>query len=504
VLLVAGASLALAAPALAAPPPTVVAFYAAPDGATGGTCDDEAHPCEVRWATIKADQDTNPDHLKVVRLASGDYDLGTANLHPSSPMAIIGVDGAPRPRIISRDNFALYMEDGVSARHLEIVAPGGYGIYAPGSSVSVDDVVSRAGRDACAFLGSNATIKNSVCAITDTAPESGVAALRVAAVFGDASATARNVTAIGTASPLRVGAEVDRSCGTCNAQLTLINSITKGAPTDVAVQAGDTGSGAAILDASYSNFDPGTADISAHQAQLLQNGGHNQSAPPVFAGACQGNYHEAAGSPTVDAGLATGGTDFDGDARSIGVTDIGADELVPPGPADACAPPTTTTTPASSGTPGGPTTVLGPVDVLAPAFTSASLTNTAFAVDRAGPAEALVSARRRARRGTAFKYTLSEPARVVFTIQRASPGRKVKGKCRKPARANRKKPKCTRYGLLGRFAQLGVAGANTKSWSGKIGKRNAKPGRYRATLVATDAAGNHSPPKRLSFRVVRR
>jgi hypothetical protein len=285
----------------------------------------------------------------------------------------------------------------------------------------------------------------------------------------------------------------------------LINSIARGAQLDVAVAGANTNH-LATANVSYSNFNPSTAQAIGPNAQLDTSGGHNQSAPPVFAGACQGNYHEAAGSPTVDAGLdgGSGTADFDGDQRTIGTTDIGADELVPPGPANACAPTTTTTTPAASGTPDGSTTVLGPVDVLAPTFASASLTNTSFAVDASGPAETLVSARRRARRGTAFNYSLSEPARVVFTIQRALAGRKVKGKCRKPSRANRKKPKCTRYALLGRFAQQGVAGPNTKPWSGKIGKRKAKPGRYRATLVATDAAGNRSQPKRLNFRVTRR
>jgi hypothetical protein len=43
-----------------------------------------------------------------------------------------------------------------------------------------------------------------------------------------------------------------------------------------------------------------------------------------------------------------------------------------------------------------------------------------------------------------------------------------------------------------------------KKFSGKIGRRRLKPGRYRATLVATDAARNASKPKRLRFRVVRR
>jgi hypothetical protein len=40
--------------------------------------------------------------------------------------------------------------------------------------------------------------------------------------------------------------------------------------------------------------------------------------------------------------------------------------------------------------------------------------------------------------------------------------------------------------------------------SAQVAKRALKRGRYRATLVATDAAGNRSKARRLAFRVVRR
>jgi hypothetical protein len=93
---------------------------------------------------------------------------------------------------------------------------------------------------------------------------------------------------------------------------------------------------------------------------------------------------------------------------------------------------------------------------------------------------------------------------VVFTIQRQRAGRKVGKRCRKPTRANRKKRHCKRFVRVGRFAKASTAGANTKGFSGRIGRKSLKPGRYRATLVATDAAGNHSRTKRLRFRVVRR
>jgi hypothetical protein len=40
-------------------------------------------------------------------------------------------------------------------------------------------------------------------------------------------------------------------------------------------------------------------------------------------------------------------------------------------------------------------------------------------------------------------------------------------------------------------------------FSGKIAKRALRPGRYRAVIRATDAAGNVSAPARLRFRIVR-
>ena len=123
-------------------------------------------------------------------------------------------------------------------------------------------------------------------------------------------------------------------------------------------------------------------------------------------------------------------------------------------------------------------------------------------MNRRGAAETPVAAR--ARRGTRFRFRLSEAARVVFTIQRARPGRRVKRRCVKPVPSNRGRPKCTRFTGARRFAVTAVAGDNVKKFSGRIGRRALRPGRYRATLIATDAAGNASAPRRLRLRVVRR
>jgi uncharacterized repeat protein (TIGR01451 family) len=142
----------------------------------------------------------------------------------------------------------------------------------------------------------------------------------------------------------------------------------------------------------------------------------------------------------------------------------------------------------------------GTQDVDPPVFASATMTRT-FAVDKAGAPETLVGARK-VKKGTTFRYTLSEDARVVFTIARRQPGRRHGKACQKPRKSNRHGKRCTRYVRRGAFAQDSAAGPNKRAWSGKLGKKPLKPGRYRATLTARDAAGNTSKPKRLRFRIV--
>jgi CSLREA domain-containing protein len=190
------------------------------------------------------------------------------------------------------------------------------------------------------------------------------------------------------------------------------------------------------------------------------------------------------GSPLIDAvpaGDNCTGTDQRGIVRPQGpACDVGAYEVEVPAPPG-----------------GGP-----PADTEPPVFLAASLKPRTFAVNRRGARETPVAAR--AHKGTTFRFRLSEAARVVFTIQRARPGRRVKGRCVKPKRSNRRRPKCTRFVAARRFAVTAAAGDNTKKFSGRIGRRALKPGRYRATLRATDVAGNSSKPKRLKFRVVRR
>ena len=82
-------------------------------------------------------------------------------------------------------------------------------------------------------------------------------------------------------------------------------------------------------------------------------------------------------------------------------------------------------------------------DTTAPSFVGSPKAKPArFAVDGKGAREkAVKSAKRKVKRGTTFRYALSEAARVLFTIERKNTGKKVGKRCRKERRSNRaKKP----------------------------------------------------------------
>lgn len=82
------------------------------------------------------------------------------------------------------------------------------------------------------------------------------------------------------------------------------------------------------------------------------------------------------------------------------------------------------------------------------------------------------------------RYRLSEAARVDFTIERALPGRRkrVRGKhrCVRPTSTlvRRKARRCTRYKRAGGLTRNGTAGANRFAFSGRIGCKPLRPGRY--------------------------
>ncbi len=70
-------------------------------------------------------------------------------------------------------------------------------------------------------------------------------------------------------------------------------------------------------------------------------------------------------------------------------------------------------------------------------------------------------------------------------------------------RSLRRAQRCTRIVTRGTLTRVSRLGRNSVAFSGRIGSRRLSPGRYQATLVATDAAGNRSSPRTISFTIAR-
>jgi hypothetical protein len=84
--------------------------------------------------------------------------------------------------------------------------------------------------------------------------------------------------------------------------------------------------------------------------------------------------------------------------------------------------------------------------------------------------------------------------------RRSAIGHKRGGKCRATGKGRR----CTRWAAVkGSFTRAVAAGADLFRFSGRIGGRALKRGRYRLTGVASDAAGNRSRALRAGFQIVR-
>jgi hypothetical protein len=133
-------------------------------------------------------------------------------------------------------------------------------------------------------------------------------------------------------------------------------------------------------------------------------------------------------------------------------------------------------------------------------ISSARATPRKFAVNRKGPVETPVAASSAAR-GTTFRFELTDFATVTFSIEKQFKGQLKNGVCKKSKKP--KKGKCTGYSKVGAFTAPAGAGANSRPFSGRIGKKALAPGSYRAVLTAKDGAGSVSEPATLSFKVVK-
>lgn len=312
------------------------------------------------------------------------------------------------------------------------------------------------------------------------------------------------------------------------------------------------GPGEADINASYSDYDP-SGNSDGGPGSITQTNTTNVG-DARFVNAAGGDFRLRFDSPLIDTGepgavntatdLAGGFRLVDGDAVAGARRDIGAYEYqarVPvasiAGPATAVSGELLSFSAAGSsdpdagdsltyawtvdGAPAGnqPTvsaafgaagahsiglTVTDPTGRQASAAHTVTVAPSGISSDTIAPVVSNLIARpARVRRGrpVSFRFNLSEAASVRVRIRRLLPGRRVGGRCRRPSARNRNAPRCTRRVLVTSLTRSGVVGGNRVRFSGRVRRRALPAGRYEALVTATDAAGNRSVRRRVSFRV---
>jgi hypothetical protein len=303
---------ALAAATLAPTASAAAQRYASPTGS--GTDCSSANPCSLREAVEKAH---GGDEV-IVNPGPGEYEL-TATLKTPYPMTIHGVAGQPRPRLRFKGLGQGLQVLGSTLRYVEVVQDPGndwWALYAYQSSI--DQVIAK-GSGWVAAEVSNSVIRNSI--VVSSHPNGGVA-LQTGSNGANSNSTYRNVTAIATTGwAIRAWANTDST------NILARNVIARSGPGVASLRARAVNPGtSATITVDHSNW---SGKLIEGNASIVDGGG-SQSAAPAFVDAAAGDYRQAPGSPTIDAGLdefINGDFDVDGDPRQIGPTDIGADEF---------------------------------------------------------------------------------------------------------------------------------------------------------------------------------
>jgi hypothetical protein len=356
--------------------------------------------------------------------------------------------------------------------------PGSLGNYEPGLFADTLGVLSNGSKPSAVTLVDSQVFAPGPGSLPGSA---------VSVASGNAASTllSRGSTIVGEGKISAVGV-IRSTGGSPPVSASLVNSVAR-------VQ---SPTGATDLSADNATI---TADHSSFTTVAKPNGGSapapgsptNVAGDPQFTSATDFSLKPT--SPLIDKGdpaiVTTGELDLAGAARSLDGNgdclarpDVGAFER----PALAC-----------------------PVVAnLPPGLSGVNETNKAFApVGRGGHITAARKHKRKVKRGTRFRYTLSEAAKVTITIERKLKGRRVKrGKkrvCARPTRKNRKKRRCTRFKRAGILSAQKAAGRQNTPFTGRLKGKALKRGSYRATLVATDAQGAKSKPRRLTFRIVK-
>jgi hypothetical protein len=295
---------------VAAPSASAAMRYAAPAG-SGSACTADA-PCAVADAVAKAASGDD------VVLASGTYPV-TATIKATVALTVEGTPGQPRPRLLGDPSLAgdtLALAAGGTARRLDIAGTGKTGAALDMRGGTGEDLIlySSSQNGAAAMLKATrgGTLLRDALAVCRACGDGAVSFTD--GQDDDAGAVAAGVTAVASGSSTAIDSSV--SHGT----VALVDVIAGGGGDDI------DGLKDSPVRVSHSSF-------RAAASRAISDGGGNVG-PAVFVDAAGGDFHQAAGSPTIDAGIVdarTGGVALDGSPRIDGAApDIGAYEGVGP------------------------------------------------------------------------------------------------------------------------------------------------------------------------------
>jgi len=302
--------------------------YASTTGS--GTACTSAAPCDI----VQAFNGSGAGDEVIV--SPGTY-TATDSLYAPPNGSAHGIAGQPRPVINSSQVNALNQNGADLVSDLVINHVGSttaFSVSGPDAVAERLDVVTT-GAYACSVT-SGALLRDSTCVNNKATGVGNRLGVYTATNSTPTTAELRNVTAVATGTGSYAVQVLAEGSGV-TATIGMRNVIAIGAQADV--QALGAVGGTATANLAYSAFDSssvsGAGTVTPFSAQ------HNISNPPSFVDAGAGDYHQAEGSPTINAGSAddkTGSLDFDGESRVQGASiDIGADEF----PEDTAAPETT-------------------------------------------------------------------------------------------------------------------------------------------------------------------
>jgi hypothetical protein len=300
--------------------PSVVR-YASPTGSPAANCT-KPTPCDLITAINQAPLDSE------VIVENGSYGSAkhplTTTLATDGDNVIVRGSSAAHPPTIhsAADNNAIQIQNGDTLSDIVLdSAAGGAGLYIDEDSTADDVAVyaSTGAYGACSVFG---TLTDSLC--VESASDGPAIGMEDG---GSDTATLRGVTAVSTGTG-SVGLKVNID-GTGTFAVNVTNSIVHGTLTDV--EAGSAESGITTITLDHSDFHTDLIENPSPGSTITSQTGVIQAAPKFVAPAKR-DFREAAGSPTIDKGVADPATEtaLGNDPRTVGVApDMGAYEFLP-------------------------------------------------------------------------------------------------------------------------------------------------------------------------------